>query len=198
MVKNITDYGAFIDLDGLDEALAYYRYELGACFHPSEMVKTGEEITVCIIDIDEKREQVSLGLKQLSSNPWDEIESKFPINAKVRGKVVNLVPYGAFVELEEGVEGLVHVTEMSWTKRITKPGEVLSVGDEVDAVVLGIQKDDQKISLGLRQLDVNPWDMATHNYPQVHMFVAKSATLPLMVLLLNLKKELMVWFMFLI
>ena len=125
------------------------------------MVKTGEEITVCIIDIDEKRERVSLGLKQLSSNPWDEIENKFPINAKVRGKVVNLVPYGAFVELEEGVEGLVHITEMSWTKRITKPGEVLNVGDEVDAVVLGIQKDDQKISLGLRQLEVNPWDMAT-------------------------------------
>ena len=165
MVKNITDYGAFIDLDGLDGLLHITDMSWGRVSHPSEMVKTGEEITVCIIDIDEKRERVSLGLKQLSSNPWDEIESKFPINAKVRGKVVNLVPYGAFVELEEGVEGLVHVTEMSWTKRITKPGEVLSVGDEVDAVVLGIQKEDQKISLGLRQLDVNPWDMATHNYP---------------------------------
>ena len=165
MVKNITDYGAFIDLDGLDGLLHITDMSWGRVSHPSEMVKTGEEITVCIIEIDEKRERVSLGLKQLSSNPWDEIESKFPINAKVRGKVVNLVPYGAFVELEEGVEGLVHVTEMSWTKRITKPGEVLNVGDEVDAVVLGIQKDDQKISLGLRQLDVNPWDMATHNYP---------------------------------
>ena len=165
MVKNITDYGAFIDLDGLDGLLHITDMSWGRVSHPSEMVKTGEEITVCIIEIDEKRERVSLGLKQLSSNPWDEIESKFPINAKVRGKVVNLVPYGAFVELEEGVEGLVHITEMSWTKRITKPGEVLNVGDEVDAVVLGIQKDDQKISLGLRQLDVNPWDMATHNYP---------------------------------
>jgi len=165
MVKNITDYGAFIDLDGLDGLLHITDMSWGRVSHPSEMVKTGEEITVCIIDIDEKRERVSLGLKQLSTNPWDEIESKFPINAKVRGKVVNLVPYGAFVELEEGVEGLVHVTEMSWTKRITKPGEVLNVGDEVDAVVLGIQKEDQKISLGLRQLDVNPWDMATHNYP---------------------------------
>ena len=109
--------------------------------------------------------------------------------------MVNLVPYGAFVELEEGVEGLVHVTEMSWTKRITKPGEVLSVGDEVDAVVLGIQKDDQKISLGLRQLDVNPWDMATHNYPPGAVFVARSATLPPTVLLLNWKKVLMVWCM---
>lgn len=165
MVKNITDYGAFIDLDGLDGLLHITDMSWGRVSHPSEMVKTGEEITVCIIDIDQNRERVSLGLKQLSSNPWDEIERKFPINAKVRGKVVNLVPYGAFIELEEGVEGLVHVTEMSWTKRITKPGEVLSVGDEVDAVVLGIQKEDQKISLGLRQLDVNPWDMATHNYP---------------------------------
>lgn len=165
MVKNITDYGAFIDLDGLDGLLHITDMSWGRVSHPSEMVKTGEEITVCIIDIDQTRERVSLGLKQLSSNPWDDIEKKFPINAKVRGKVVNLVPYGAFIELEEGVEGLVHVTEMSWTKRITKPSEVLSVGDEVDAVVLGIQKDDQKISLGLRQLDVNPWDMATHNYP---------------------------------
>ena len=165
MVKNITDYGAFIDLDGLDGLLHITDMSWGRISHPSEMVKTGEEITVCIIEVDEKRERVSLGLKQLSSNPWDDIEGKFPINAKVRGKVVNLVPYGAFIELEEGVEGLVHVTEMSWTKRITKPGEVLNVGDEVDAVVLGIQKEDQKISLGLRQLDVNPWDMATHNYP---------------------------------
>ena len=165
MVKNITDYGAFIDLDGLDGLLHITDMSWGRVSHPSEMVKTGEEITVCIIDIDTNRERVSLGLKQLSSNPWDDIEGKFPINAKVRGKVVNLVPYGAFIGLEEGVEGLVHVTEMSWTKRITKPGEVLNVGDEVDAVVLGIQKDDQKISLGLRQLDVNPWDMATHNYP---------------------------------
>jgi small subunit ribosomal protein S1 len=165
MVKNITDYGAFIDLDGLDGLLHITDMSWGRVSHPSEMVKTGEEITVCIIDIDQNRERVSLGLKQLSSNPWDDIEKKFPINAKVRGKVVNLVPYGAFIELEEGVEGLVHVTEMSWTKRITKPSEVLSVGDEVDAVVLGIQKDDQEISLGLRQLDVNPWDMATHNYP---------------------------------
>jgi small subunit ribosomal protein S1 len=165
MVKNITDYGAFIDLDGLDGLLHITDMSWGRVSHPSEMVKTGEEITVCIIDIDTNRERVSLGLKQLSANPWDDIEGKLPINAKVRGKVLNLVPYGAFIELEEGVEGLVHVTEMSWTKRITKPGEVLNVGDEVDAVVLGIQKDDQKISLGLRQLDVNPWDMATHNYP---------------------------------
>jgi len=165
MVKNITDYGAFIDLDGLDGLLHITDMSWGRVSHPSEMLKTGEEITVAIVDVDHDRERVSLGLKQLSANPWDDIEKKFPLQSKIRGKVVNLVPYGAFIELEDGVEGLVHVTEMSWTKRITKPGEVLTVGEEVDAVVLGIQKEDQKISLGLRQLEANPWDMAPHNYP---------------------------------
>ena len=105
------------------------------------------------------------GLKHLSNNPWDKIEEKYPVGSTVTGKVVNMVPYGAFVEIEQGVEGLVHVTELSWTKRITKPGEVLRIGDEIQAVILGIQKDEQKISLGIRQLEVNPWDMARHNYP---------------------------------
>jgi len=104
-------------------------------------------------------------LKQTTKNPWDSIEHKYPVGHKVRGKVVNLVPYGAFIELEEGVEGLVHVTELSWTKRVSKPSDMLRVGEEIDAVVLGIQKEDQKISLGLRQLETNPWDMARHNYP---------------------------------
>jgi len=118
-----------------------------------------------IIEVDRDRERVSLGLKQTTKNPWEGIENRYPVNARVRGKVVNLVPYGAFVELEEGVEGLVHVTELSWVRRINKPGEVLKVGDEIEAVVLGIQKDDQKISLSVRQLDPNPWDMVRHNYP---------------------------------
>jgi small subunit ribosomal protein S1 len=108
---------------------------------------------------------VSLGLKQTKNNPWDNIDHKFPVGSKIHGKVVNLVPYGAFIELEPGVEGLVHITEMSWTKRITKPSELLKVGQELDAVVLGIQKEEQKISLGLRQLEPNPWDMVRHNYP---------------------------------
>ena len=137
----------------------------GRISHPNEMVKTGEEIEVMIIEVDRDKERVSLGLKQLSSNPWDKIDEKYPVGAKVTGKVVNLVQYGAFVELEEGVEGLVHVTEMSWTKRVNKPSEILKIGQEVDAVVLGIQKAEQKISLGLRQLEENPWDMARHNYP---------------------------------
>lgn len=164
-VKNITDFGAFIDLDGMDGLLHITDMSWGRISHPSEMLKQGEEIDVMIIEINREKERVSLGLKQTKSNPWDQIEAKYPIGAHVAGKVVNLVPYGAFIEIEEGVEGLVHVTEMSWTKRITKPGELLKVGDDVEAVVLGIQKDEEKISLGIRQLDPNPWDMVVHNYP---------------------------------
>jgi small subunit ribosomal protein S1 len=164
-VKNITDYGAFVDLDGLDGLLHITDMSWGRIQHPSEMVKQGEELEVMIIEIDRDRERVSLGLKQLTNNPWDKIEEKYPVGSTITGKVVNMVPYGAFIEIEQGVEGLVHVTELSWTKRITKPGEVLRIGDEIQAVILGIQKDDQKISLGVRQLDVNPWDMARHNYP---------------------------------
>jgi small subunit ribosomal protein S1 len=165
IVKNITDFGAFIDLDGMDGLLHITDMSWGRISHPSEMLKQGEEIDVMIIEINREKERVSLGLKQTKSNPWDSIENRYPIGAHVAGKVVNLVPYGAFIEIEEGVEGLVHVTEMSWTKRITKPSELLNVGDNVEAVVLGIQKDEEKISLGIRQLDPNPWDMVVHNYP---------------------------------
>ncbi len=165
IVKNITDFGAFIDLDGMDGLLHITDMSWGRITHPSEMLKQGEEVNVMIIEVNREKERVSLGLKQTTKNPWDEIDRKFPVGAKVHGKVVNLVPYGAFVEIEPGVEGLVHITEMSWTKRITKPGELLKVGQELDAVVLGIQKEEQKISLGLRQLEPNPWDMVRHNYP---------------------------------
>jgi len=165
IVKNITDFGAFIDLDGMDGLLHITDMSWGRISHPSEMLKQGEEIEVMIIEVNREKERVSLGLKQTTKNPWDEIDRKYPVGGKIAGKVVNLVPYGAFVELEPGVEGLVHITEMSWTKRITKPSELLKVGDEVEAVVLGIQKEEQKISLGLRQLEPNPWDMVRHNYP---------------------------------
>jgi small subunit ribosomal protein S1 len=165
VVKNITDFGAFIDLDGMDGLLHITDMSWGRITHPSEMLKQGEEIDIMIIEINREKERVSLGLKQTTKNPWDDIEHKFPVGAKVHGKVVNLVPYGAFIEIEPGVEGLVHITEMSWTKRITKPSEMLKVGQELDAVVLGIQKEEQKISLGLRQLESNPWDMVRHNYP---------------------------------
>jgi small subunit ribosomal protein S1 len=164
-VKNITDFGAFIDLNGIDGLLHITDMSWGRIGHPSELLKQGEEIEVMIIDINREKERVSLGLKQTKNNPWDNIDHKFPVGSKIHGKVVNLVPYGAFIELEPGVEGLVHITEMSWTKRITKPSELLKVGQELDAVVLGIQKEEQKISLGLRQLEPNPWDMVRHNYP---------------------------------
>ncbi len=165
VVKNITDYGAFIDLDGIDGLLHITDMSWGRISHPSEMLKVGEEVNVMIIEIDRDRQRVSLSVKQMNSNPWENIEAKYPIGARIRGKVVNLVPYGCFIEIEQGVEGLVHVTELSWTKRVSKPSEILKVGQEVEAVVLGIQKEEQKISLGIRQLEENPLEMAVHNYP---------------------------------
>src|SRR3989454_5604831 len=164
-VKNITDFGAFIDLNGLDGLLHITDMSWGRIGHPSELLKVGQEIDVVVLDINREKERVSLGLKQKLANPWDSIESKYPVGARVNGKVVNLVPYGAFVELEPGVEGLVHVTELSWTKRIAKPSDVLKVDQEIAAVVLGINREEQKISLGVRQLETNPWDRALEKYP---------------------------------
>ncbi|MDE2681461.1 MAG: 30S ribosomal protein S1 [Verrucomicrobiota bacterium] len=164
VVKNITDFGAFIDLDGLDGLLHITDMSWGRINHPSDMVTVGEELDVVVLDINKEKERVSLGLKQKSQNPWELIESKYPVNTTIKGKVVNLVSYGAFVELEPGVEGLVHVTELSWTKKHTKPSEVLEKGQEIEAMVLGVNKDEQKISLGIRQLDDNPWDAAGDRY----------------------------------
>ncbi len=164
-VKNITDFGAFIDLNGIDGLLHITDMSWGRIGHPSELLKVGQDIDVVVLDINREKERVSLGLKQKLANPWDTIEQKYPVGAKVKGRVVNLVPYGAFVELEPGVEGLVHVTELSWTKRIAKPSDVLKADQEIEAVVLGINREEQKISLGLRQLEANPWDKAQDNYP---------------------------------
>ena len=164
-VKNLTDFGAFIDLDGMDGLLHITDMTWGRLGHPSELLKVGQELEVVVLDINKEKERVSLGLKQTQKNPWDKIEERFPIGTNVKGKITNLVPYGAFVELEEGVEGLIHVSELSWTKRITRPSDVLNVGQEVEAVVLGVNKEEQKISLGVRQLETNPWDMVRHNYP---------------------------------
>src|SRR5438093_397370 len=164
-VKNITDFGAFIDLNGLDGLLHITDMSWGRIGHPSEILKVGQEIDVVVLDINREKERVSLGLKQKLANPWDSIESKYPVGARVKGKVVNLVPYGAFVELEPGVEGLVHVTELSWTKRIAKPADVLKVDQDIQAVVLGINREEQKISLGIRQLEANPCDKALEKYP---------------------------------
>ena len=164
-VKNLTDFGAFIDLNGLDGLLHVTDMSWGRITHPSQLLVVGQELEVVVLDINKDTERVSLGLKQKQENPWENIDDKYPIGQKVSGKVVNLMPYGAFVELEPGVEGLVHVTELSWTKRINKPSEVLKADDEIEAVVLGINRDEQKISLGVRQLDANPWDLAEEKYP---------------------------------
>src|SRR4051795_8548503 len=164
-VKNLTDFGAFIDLDGMDGLLHITDMTWGRLGHPSELLKVGQEVETVVLDINREKERVSLGLKQTQKNPWEETESRFPVGAHVKGKVTNLVPYGAFVEIEEGVEGLIHVSELSWTKRITRPSDVLTVGQELEAVVLGVNRDEQKISLGVRQLEPNPWDEIEHRYP---------------------------------
>ena len=163
-VKNLTDFGAFIDLNGIDGLLHITDMSWGRIGHPSELLKVGQDLDVVVLDVNKEKERVSLGLKQKMTNPWSNIESKFPVGTRVKGKVVNLVPYGAFVELEPGVEGLVHVTELSWTKRVAKPSDVLKPDQEVEAVVLGINRDEQKISLGIRQLEANPWDSAEKKY----------------------------------
>ena len=163
-VKNLTDFGAFVDLNGLDGLLHITDMSWGRITHPSQMLAVGQELEVVVLDINKESERVSLGLKQKQANPWDKIEEKYPIGGKVAGKVVNLMPYGAFIELEPGVEGLVHVSELSWTKRINKPSEVLKAGEDIEAVVLGINQDEQKISLGTRQHESNPWVLAQDKY----------------------------------
>jgi len=165
MVKNITDFGVFVDLDGMDGLLHITDMSWGRINHPTEMVKVGEELEVVILDVNMEKERVSLGLKQRSANPWDNIEAKYPVGSRLRGKVVNLVPYGAFVEIEQGVEGLVHVSEISWTKRVARASDVLAVGQEVDVVVLNVNKEEQKIALGIRQTEENPWDGVRMRYP---------------------------------
>ena len=163
-VKNITDFGAFLDLDGIDGLLHITDMSWARLTHPSEAVKPGDRLTVVVLEINKDKERISLGLKQLQSNPWDRLEERFPIGQKIKGKVTNLMPYGAFVQIEEGIEGLIHVSELSWTKRITRPSDVLTLGQDIEAVVLGVNKEDQKISLGVRQLEPNPWDEIEQRY----------------------------------
>ncbi len=165
MVKNITDFGAFVDLSGMDGLLHITDMSWGRVNHPSELLHIGQELEVLILEVDREKERVSLGLKQLSDNPWADIEKKYPIGSRVKGRVTKLLAYGAFVELERGVEGLVHVSELSWTKRITRPSDVLSLDQEIEAVVLNISVEEQKISLGVRQLDENPWEAIEARFP---------------------------------
>ncbi|MBL7071124.1 MAG: 30S ribosomal protein S1 [Candidatus Omnitrophica bacterium] len=156
-VKNITDFGAFIDLGGLDGLLHITDMSWGRISHPSEVLAIGDRVEVVVLDFDKATNRVSLGLKQKSANPWQDVDKKYPVGSKIKGKVVNLMPYGAFVELEKGIEGLVHISELSWSKRYSHPNELLAIGDVVEAVVLDSDKSSQKISLGMKQLEVDPW-----------------------------------------
>jgi len=165
IVKNITDFGVFLDLDGIDGLLHITDMTWKRIRHPSEMVHLGQKLEVMILNIDKDKGRVALGLKQKENNPWDQIESKYPQGTRVRGKIVNLLPYGAFIEIEPGIEGLIHVSEMSWIKNITDPSEIVKKGDEVEAIVLSIQKEEGKISLGLKQAEHNPWDDVEKKYP---------------------------------
>ena len=165
IVKNITDFGAFVDLRGMDGLLHITDMSWGRVNHPSEMLHIGQSLEVVILEVDREKERVSLGLKQMTDNPWADIERKYPINSHVKGRVTKLLPYGAFVELEKGVEGLVHVSELSWVKRITRPSDVLKLDQEIEAVVLSISVKEQKISLGVRQLEDNPWADIESRFP---------------------------------
>jgi len=157
-VKNITDFGVFVDLGGIDGLLHITDLSWGRINHPSEIVSLNDDITVKVIEYDEERKRISLGLKQLTPHPWDEVEIKYPVGNLVTGKIVSLTNYGAFIEIEPGVEGLIHVSEISWTRHIKNPSEEYSLGDEVDAQVLSIHTDERKISLGVKQLSPDPWD----------------------------------------
>jgi small subunit ribosomal protein S1 len=165
VVKNIADFGAFVDLGGIDGLLHITDMAWGRVGHPSEVVSIDQKLSIKILSIDREKEKVALGLKQKTESPWHNIEAKYPVGEKVSGEVVNITPYGAFVKLEEGIEGLVHVSEMSWTKRINHPSEVVSVGEEVEVVVLAIDKAKQEISLGMKQTEVNPWTLVKEKYP---------------------------------
>ncbi|RME41808.1 MAG: 30S ribosomal protein S1 [Planctomycetota bacterium] len=165
IVKNIADFGAFVDLGGIDGLLHITDMSWDRITHPSEILKIDQEIEVKILNIDHEKEKIALGLKQLRVNPWEEVEAKYPPGTRLKGEVVNLVNYGAFVKIAPGVEGLVHISEMSWTRRISHPSELLSVGDEIEVVVLEINKDKQEISLGIKQTQPNPWEHVAEKYP---------------------------------
>jgi small subunit ribosomal protein S1 len=165
VVKNITEYGVFVDLGGVDGLLHITDISWGRVKHPSELFSVGDKINVKILNLDIERERVSLGMKQLTEDPWATSTDKYPVGSRVNGKVVSLTDYGAFVELEEGIEGLIHVSEMSWTRKIRHPSKVVSVGEEIEAVVLDIKPDNRRISLGMKQVVPNPWDVIAEKYP---------------------------------
>jgi small subunit ribosomal protein S1 len=165
VVKNITDFGAFVDLGGIDGLLHLTDLTWGRVSHPSEVVAIGDKLKVKVLDFDREKERISLGLKQMTPYPWEGVEERYPIGRKMRGKVVSITDYGAFVELEKGIEGLIHISEMSWTRHVKHPSKVVAIGDTVEAVVLNIDKEHEKISLGLKQLEPDPWKALENKYP---------------------------------
>ncbi len=165
VVKNIADFGAFVDLGGIDGLLHITDMSWGRINHPSEMVNIDDQVEVMVLHIDYEKEKIALGLKQKSASPWDQVASKYPVNSVVKGTVVNVMSYGAFVKLEDGIEGLVHISEMSWTKRISHPSELVHIDQEVEVMVLDINQDKQEISLGMKQTQSNPWDKVADRYP---------------------------------
>ena len=165
VVKNISDFGVFVDLGGVDGLLHISDLSWGRISHPSEVVRLDEDIECVVIGVDKENEKISLGLKQKTPSPWENVENRYPIGAKVKGTVVSVMNYGAFVRLEEGIEGLVHISEMSWTKRLSHPSEMVNIGDEIEVVVLNVNKQKREISLGLKQTEINPWTIASQKYP---------------------------------
>ncbi|MCL4222623.1 MAG: 30S ribosomal protein S1 [Phycisphaerales bacterium] len=164
-VKNIADFGAFIDLGGIDGLLHITDMSWGRINHPSELLRVDQKVEVKVLNIDREKEKIALGLKQKEASPWEQIEARYPVGSRITGEVVNIMSYGAFVRLEDGIEGLVHISEMSWTRRINHPSEVVNVGDSIEVVVLDIDKNKQEISLGMKQVEVNPWELVSEKYP---------------------------------
>jgi len=177
IVKNIADFGVFVDLGGLDGLLHISDLSWGRISHPSEVVELDQEIECIVVGVDKEHEKISLGFKQKTSSPWEDVENRYPIGAKVKGKVVNVMSYGVFVRLEDGIEGLVHISEMSWTKRLAHPSELVNLGDEIEVVVLSVNKEKQEISLGLKQTQTNPWAIASQKYPAGAIVTAKVRSL---------------------
>jgi small subunit ribosomal protein S1 len=165
VVKNVTDFGAFVDLGGVDGLLHLTDMTWGRVGHPSDVVQIGHKIKVKVLDFDREKEKISLGLKQLTPHPWEGVNDRFPVGTRIKGRVVSITDYGAFIELEKGVEGLIHISEMSWTKHVKHPSKILSVGQDIEAVVLKVDKDAQKISLGLKQTEPDPWTTIERRYP---------------------------------
>ena len=164
-VKNITDFGAFIDLGGVDGLLHVTDISWGRISHPSEILAIGDELEVVVLNFDKAKGKISLGLKQKTPSPWTEVAEKYPVESKHTGRVVNIADYGAFIELEKGVEGLVHISEMSWTKRLSHPSELVAIGDIVEVVTLNIDSEKQKIALGMKQVEPSPWTLVKEKYP---------------------------------